>query len=355
MVRRDYLILSLITLAGGFLRFNNLGMNPLWIDEAFFAIMVKNGVWKQEFIPHLLTLLFNPKTELGLRLFSAIAGTLSIPAIYFVLKKYKWFAVCFIAFSPIHIFWSQMARPYALAGLFMIIGWRYWWAYFPALLTTPISLIGVRVLNQKKWFLILLAGLAIGFYFIRPDVGRQAFTDTDFILISTRWFYLILISLLLYSCDYFLPYLERVKHLSKAYPVILIAMGLVSLSGISDILSNRNEMLWYRQECKISDWRNIGDVNYATEVDNAEYYSGNKVGYFQHWEHKKIDSLLRAGDTLRVGMGQLAIGVCYPFISRYMGQANLNKYAQYLYEGNTLRVDLWRDKKAFYHRVIKTL
>jgi hypothetical protein len=354
-MKREYYILGLITLIGGYLRFHNLGLNPLWIDEAFFAVMVKNGVWKQEFIPHLLTLLFNPKTELGLRLFSAIAGTLSIPAIYFVLKKYKWFAVCFIAFDPIFIFWSQLARPYALAGLFVILGWRYWWVYFLALLTTPISLIGIRVLNQKKWFLILLAVLAVGFYFIRPDVGRQAFTDIDFIIISTRWFYLILISLCLYACDYFLPYLERFKHLSKVYPIILTVAGYIFLTGIFDILNNKNEMLWYRQECKISNWRNIRDVNYATEIDNAEYYGGNKVGYFQHWESKKIDSLLNAGDTLRIGMGQLAIGVCYPFISRYMGQANINKYAWYLYEGNTIKVDLWKDRKVFYHRVTKTL
>jgi len=350
----QYYILALITLIGGYLRFHNLGLSPLWIDEAFFAIIVKNGIWEQEFIPHFLTYIFNPETEFGFRVFSALAGTLSITAIYFVLKKYRLFAAFFIAFNPIFIFWSQMARPYSMAGLFMILGWRYWWAYLPAMLTTPISLIGVRILDQKKWLLVLLAGLAVGFYLIRPDVGRQAFTDIRFIIISTRWFYLCLISLCLYSCDYFLPFIEGLSYrgvdfgnIKKIYPAIIIALSLFFLSNLSDIMSHKNEMLWYRQECKISDWRNIGKVDYATEVDNAEWYGGGEVGYFQHWGVRGINSSLIAGDTLTIGLGQLAIGVCAPFIMKYIG-GSLYKYAPYISDGKVIKLKIWVKDNRIY-------
>lgn len=202
-------LLIIITFLGGYLRFNNLGVEGLWIDEALFGFWIKGGFPTQEFVPVFIGKLFHLNTEFGLRSISAISGTLTIPAIYFCLsnKDNKMAASLLVAVFPIFVFWSRMARPYALVGLFIVLGWRYWWVYSLAILTTPISLIGVRFIKQKKFVIIGAVITAIFLYLIREDAGR-AWTFKQF-LVSTRWHYVPILVFILYFFDYFLPLLVK--------------------------------------------------------------------------------------------------------------------------------------------------
>lgn len=105
---------------------------------------------------------------------SALTGTLTIPAVYFVLKDKNTalYGSIIVAFCPLFAFWSRMARPYSFAGLFLVLGWRYAWFYVVAIAATPIALVGVKVFNQK-WTVLVSAviGSAI-LYFIREDSER---------------------------------------------------------------------------------------------------------------------------------------------------------------------------------------
>jgi 4-amino-4-deoxy-L-arabinose transferase-like glycosyltransferase len=206
-------ILILITAIGMFLRFYDLGAKGLWIDEALFAYMIKEGNYIQETVPVFIGHILGLHSEFWLRSISAFFGTLTIPAIYIVVKERKLSAALIVAIFPLFVFWSRMARPYALAGFFVVLGWRYWWAYIPALLTTPISLVGVRLVNwkfsKKTKIIIGIATLIIVavIYLIRPDAGRH--WTIHQIFQSGRWFYVPCIAALLYIFDYLLPILDR--------------------------------------------------------------------------------------------------------------------------------------------------
>lgn len=204
-VRKINIKLVLITIVGGILRFWNLGENPLWTDEAFFGFLSFDSEITQEFIPAYFVKLFNLRSDFGLRFLSALCGTLTIPAIYLVVKKYKLYASFLIAVFPIFIFWSKMARPYSVSGLMMVLSWRWWYMMIPAILTSPIALIGII---NHKWKVILgflIIGLII--YLIREDSGR-AWTIEQ-VLNSPRWFYLPFLTVILFIFDRFIPYLDR--------------------------------------------------------------------------------------------------------------------------------------------------
>ena len=196
-----------------FLRFYDLGAKGLWIDEALFAFMIKEGNYIQETVPVFIGHILGLHSEFWLRSISAFFGTLTIPAIYIVVKERKLSAALIVAIFPLFVFWSRMARPYALAGFFVVLGWRYWWFYILALLTTPISIFGIRLVNWKLSkktkiiiSLVMLILVAI-IYLIRPDAGRH-WTIYQ-IFQSSRWYYVPCLAALLYIFDWLLPMADR--------------------------------------------------------------------------------------------------------------------------------------------------
>ena len=313
-------------------------MNPFWYDEAFFGMAIRNGIWRQEYIAHFIAWIFRLDTDFGLRFVSAFFGTLSIPAVYFVLKKNKWIGVLFIAFNPLFIFWSQMARPYAVAGFFCILAWRWWWFYVPALATTFISIVTFR--GTKKIFLFMLSLMLMSF-FIRPDIETgNWFQYLGITVLSGRLWYLPMIALILYACDYVINFLYEMEVNKKALFVIGLAIGVFFL------LPNQT---WYRQDVSIlSDWRNCGQLDFATEFNNAAWYGGGNPGYFQHYNQRKIDSLLFAGDTLRIGLGQLALGSCRRFTERYVG--SIEPFYREIASGGVVKLKLWYDNKFYFRK-----
>ena len=108
--KHQIILVSAYTLIAGYLRFHGLGVNPLWVDEAGFGLLVQGG-GNQEFIPKWFAQLFALHSEFGLRFLSALCGTLSVPAIYHVADKYKLESAEFVAVFTLFVFWSRMARP----------------------------------------------------------------------------------------------------------------------------------------------------------------------------------------------------------------------------------------------------
>jgi uncharacterized membrane protein len=185
------------TLVGMCLRFINLDANPLWMDEALLGC---GYLTHQEFIGNLLVV----HNDFWLRFPYALAGTLTIPAIYIVLKHKNLWVCWFIAVFPLFVFWSRLARPYALAGLFVVLAWRWWWMMIPALLQTPAALLGLRF--AKKFYVLGLVVVAVCVYLVRPDSDGRFF-DTSFLFYNPRIWYVPTLAGLLYLCDYLLPFL----------------------------------------------------------------------------------------------------------------------------------------------------
>lgn len=195
--------LILAVLVGALLRFWNLGAAPLWIDEMLVALWLKEGVFAQEYPLMLIYKVFGLSTEFELRLPSAIAGTLTIPAVWWVLKDKRagLVAAWMVAVFPLFVFWSRMARPYAFVGLFVVIGWRYWPAYLVALSASPIAAVGVNLLKARERIVpyAVMAALAVVVFFVRPDAAKLSGSGIMDTLSLGRVWYVPLLAAILYA------------------------------------------------------------------------------------------------------------------------------------------------------------
>jgi len=123
--------LIVLTVAGIFLRFYNLGYNSLWLDEATtynISLQSFTGIWQtittgSEFNPPLfywvehIMLIFG-NSEIILRFVPAVLGVLSIPVFYLVGKEFLdrntgIIAAAACTVSPFLIYYSQEARAYS--------------------------------------------------------------------------------------------------------------------------------------------------------------------------------------------------------------------------------------------------
>ena len=127
-----YLLLGIITLLAAVLRFYKLGEWSLWIDEAF-ELGRAQKVFEFNTVPSLTQIFIGAviklrgSSEWSARLAPAIIGILSIPIIFFLIRKLfgslvGLLAVLLLAISPWHIFWSQNVRFYTLLTLMYTLG-----------------------------------------------------------------------------------------------------------------------------------------------------------------------------------------------------------------------------------------
>ncbi|MBU1199933.1 glycosyltransferase family 39 protein [Patescibacteria group bacterium] len=165
----------IITLLGLALRLILAGQS-LWLDEAASVVIASLPIktlfasLAGDFHPPLYYLLLKPwlsiagQTEWLLRLPGILIGTLTIPALYYLVKQTKLkvatLAALFLALNPLHIYYSQELRMYSLSALLAVLTW-----YF---------------LSKKKFFLFTLATIA-SFY---------TFYLSIFILAS-QWLYML--------------------------------------------------------------------------------------------------------------------------------------------------------------------
>lgn len=147
-----YILLFLITLLAGCLRFYKITKNPvsLNIDEVSFGYSAysilktskdeygltmpltfkSTGDYKNPIPVYLMvpSIWFFGLNELGVRFPTALIGTLSIPAFFFLLRhilKKNWMSLIgafLIAISPWHIHFSRYAYDPLLASFFLILG-----------------------------------------------------------------------------------------------------------------------------------------------------------------------------------------------------------------------------------------
>jgi hypothetical protein len=290
-------ILLLITFIGAMLRFWDLGSNPLWIDESLFAWWQKYSMFLQEFPPIIIANVFQFESEFWLRFMFALAGTLTIPAIYLVVKNHKLEVSIIVAIFPLFVFWSRMARPYAFAGLFLVLGWRWWYFSIISILTTPFSLLGVKVWKQNKWVVLSLLALTLFMYFIRPDSGAEK-TVFEY---RTRLLYLPALALLLYITEYNWNY-----KIFKRFDLRLALFTIIIIVSLTFIPANKYQQ-WYSAETGYSDWRGHPAYMFSTNAHLNAWYSG---GYCLELKEKFMPLLknkFNNGETITLGLDYYAL------------------------------------------------
>jgi hypothetical protein len=176
---KKYIIPILIILCAILLRFWQLGHRPLWIDEVLFYQFVTEGS-SQEYVPvyiaKFLSIFTNIHDEFWLRFPFAFAGVLCVVSIFLIkgINRDSIFLACVFTIFPLFVFWSRMARPYVFGSLFIILGYRWWPFYFLSILTTPLSIIGLNLIELKKrWsFYLFIILFALFLFQVRIDTDR---------------------------------------------------------------------------------------------------------------------------------------------------------------------------------------
>src|SRR5262249_44573876 len=127
-------VVLLLTLVGLALRLHDLGVQSLWYDEGVSAVMARRALAPIPAaalcdVPPPPYYLFLPvlaaatdPSEWSLRLFSAFAGTLTIPLVWRIGARASsapvgLAAAALFTLTPLPVYYSQEARMYALAML----------------------------------------------------------------------------------------------------------------------------------------------------------------------------------------------------------------------------------------------
>jgi mannosyltransferase len=146
-----------LTLLALLVRLPGLDREPLWLDEGYTLLFSSLPLPKLLTVggahehPPLYYLLVHAgmsiwPSYLVTRLISTLAGSLAIPAIFLLARRFfsapaGFIAALLLAVSPFHVWYSLDGRAYELAGLFVLLsylclsmatdgaGWRAWAAY----------------------------------------------------------------------------------------------------------------------------------------------------------------------------------------------------------------------------------
>jgi hypothetical protein len=229
---KDYKV-WLIFIVGLALRLYGYWSQSMWIDECLFASWIERGVYYQEQILILIGQVL-PMNEFGLRIIPVITGSLMIlvPSLIFKKKEIVYLTTAFIAFFPLFVFWSRVARPYIPAAFLVALSFTKWNKYFIfnflSLLCTPFALLGFNfnqlftkimkmrykkigaaidyeddfefkysaVYNKLNFILFgFFLVVGIGLFMIRPDSSRDFF-NMDFLITAKRLWIIPITSLI---------------------------------------------------------------------------------------------------------------------------------------------------------------
>ncbi len=191
--RRDLWLLAGIILLAAWLRLYQLGAESLWFDEGWTALIsqlegqeLRHALWTLPFPFYYLLMSFWTEagnSEFWLRLFSAISGILSLPLLFQLARvtlgrRTAHLAALLLAVSPLHVWYSQEARMYALAVLLGLgASWAFWQAtHRPRLWRWAIYvIISVAALHTFYYalFLLVFHGIYLGYLLICGHVTAR--------------------------------------------------------------------------------------------------------------------------------------------------------------------------------------
>jgi hypothetical protein len=179
----------------------------MWIDEAKTALVARGEGFQggREFLQVLFYKLWGDPNLLMLRIPIIIASSLTAAFLY---RNANSFVVAVVvALHPFFVHWGTLARPYALAGLFIVLAFRSKWFYIPAILATPFAIIGLNWYKawEQKWFYLFLIISAVIWYNMMPLSESNHFR-LEFLYEAKRLWHIPVISLLAH-----LVYIEQCK------------------------------------------------------------------------------------------------------------------------------------------------
>ncbi len=171
-------------------RLYRLGADPLWYDEVISTQVVRGGLWhifpNSQFDPHpplyyallWLTSGFGAaQAEWAWRWPSALAGALSVPALYLLARRSAgegpaFLVAAWLAFNPTAVYFSQEAR------------WPAVTMFWALLLTLAFSALLAAPANSRRW--VVYAALAAGGLFTSYSFVMVVGVQLPFVLWAVR-------------------------------------------------------------------------------------------------------------------------------------------------------------------------
>lgn len=252
----EYLLLALIMALAASLRFYKLGAWSYWVDELY---TFENGLRNYSDILHRPFWIITKfaldvfgTNSFALRLFPCIFGILTIPLLYFPIRRIfssrvALLAITFLAVSPWHIYLSQLARWYSLlllASTFSLL------AFYFAIERNSVKLLSAAVLLFAFAFsLHMTAGfvliIALGYLFMLSRISK--FQPEGFSAKKVNWFFIALVLVGLLFIPKFIAFVEKWESIKLAMgywgstPInftmkvlyhLTPAMGVMSFAGL---------------------------------------------------------------------------------------------------------------------------
>lgn len=226
----ETIILVLIILAGMLLRFHGLGRESFWFNEAASYYYAKGTLWQT--ILHSFRDETNPPgfhlvihfwkcfagiTEPSLRIPSAVMGSASILLMYMFARRFlrqrgALIATGFLAFAPLHVWYSQECRGFAFLTFFILAG------YTSALLWLETGHRRYLIIN------VLSLLLAVSFHYF----GVHALLIQNFYILLTR------------------PAIFRSKWRSWATSQFILIIGLIPF-GLMILSVDPTNVQWWKE------------------------------------------------------------------------------------------------------------
>lgn len=227
--KQTWLILMAILLAGVFLRFYTLSVQPYWMDEGFTINSVSSGLNCSFYCKSVMlsTKIFS-ENAFGFRFPSAIAGSVLVFIVFlfsrqvFNIKVALW-ASFFTALSYFEIAWSRQARAYTLWSLFVWLDLWFFAQYF----------YGLK--NRKKWLGLALATAVAGLILILRKVSGWEFSFNFWLLnyaefyLKEYWFFAALfIGALIFARRHLTRYKKEISTLIALAGIYTLAVAVLS-------------------------------------------------------------------------------------------------------------------------------
>ena|SRR3989338_4782390 len=239
--KRIFLILLLLVLLGGTLRFYDLGKESIWMDEAVSLLEAQ-----QEYPAQIITLVtqlegspyghhlllhywirYFGNSEFSVRFLSAFFGVLSIPVLFFLAKRLFDVRVAllsslFFSTAMLQVVYSQEARLYSLFGFLALLSTLFLVMLFDSnnnrqrkyLFAYIITMTFAMYVNYVTLFLVILH---LFIFYFRTDFKKNK-------VLFKGWLYSLSIILVL-AIPLIKPFVTQLVSRHSALPAGLAAKG----------------------------------------------------------------------------------------------------------------------------------
>ena len=152
-----------------------------------------------------------------IRIIFKISGVLLVACVPLVIKdkKIALAVMFFFAFTPLLVYWSQFARPYIVAALFVLLSWKYPPFIILAVFTNPMAIIGANLYKRKWWLCYVIVFITAYLFFNAQPLPHDRLFTIDFFTQARRIYVIPYVTIMLYISNIPDSWIQRIEFFTK--------------------------------------------------------------------------------------------------------------------------------------------